>query len=136
MKRRLIAGTAAALLAAVSFLPVPVMGLSAQKAILMDGITGQVSYEKDVDSQSLIASTTKIMTAIVAIEAGNIGRTVTVSPDAVGVEGSSIYLYPEEKLTLEQLIYALLLESANDAATAIAMVYALSASAPASVPKR
>lgn len=95
--------------------------LSAKSAILMEAQSGKVLYQQNAFVRLPMASTTKIMTAIVAIEAGNIGRTVTVSPDAVGIEGSSIYLYPEEKLTLEQLIYALLLESANDAATAIAI---------------
>jgi D-alanyl-D-alanine carboxypeptidase len=61
------------------------------------------------------------MTALVAIEQGDLQRKVSVSPAAVGVEGSSIYLYEGEKLTLEELIYAMMLESANDAATAIAI---------------
>ncbi len=68
-----------------------------------------------------MASTTKIMTALVALESGDIDRTVSVSPHAVGIEGSSIYLYPEEKLTLLDLLYAMMLESANDAAAAIAI---------------
>ena len=63
--KRLIAGTAAALLAAVLILPVKADALSAQKAILTDAATGRVLYEKNADSQSLIASTTKIMTALV-----------------------------------------------------------------------
>lgn len=95
--------------------------LSAKSAILIEAQSGKVLYQQNAFVRLPMASTTKIMTAIVAIESGNIGRTVSVSPDAVGIEGSSIYLYPNEKLTLEQLIYALLLESANDAATAIAI---------------
>ena len=94
---------------------------SAKSAILMEAESGRVLYQQNAFVRLPMASTTKIMTAIVAIEAGNIGRTVLVSPEAVGVEGSSIYLYPHEKLTLEQLLYALMLESANDAATAIAI---------------
>ena len=95
--------------------------LSAKSAILIEAESGRVLYQKNAFVRLPMASTTKIMTAIVAIESGDIGRTVSVSPDAVGIEGSSVYLYPGEKLTLEQLLYALLLESANDAATAIAI---------------
>ena len=95
--------------------------VSAKSAVLMEAESGKVLFQKNAFVRLPMASTTKIMTAIVAIESGNIGRTVKVPPKAVGVEGSSVYLYPEEKLTLEQLLYALLLESANDAATAIAI---------------
>src|SRR5690606_2062734 len=66
------------------------------------------------------ASITKIMTAIVAIELGDLDDVVTVSPNASGVEGSSIYLLPGEKLSLEDLLYGLMLRSGNDAAVAIA----------------
>ena len=65
--KRLLAGTAA-IVAAVLFLSCPAYGISAQKAVLMDGDTGRILYEKRADEKSLIASTTKIMTAIVAIE--------------------------------------------------------------------
>ena len=68
MKKRLIAGTAAALLAAVLFLPGKAMALSAEKAILRDAVTGRGIFEKNGDQQSLIASTTKIMTALVVCE--------------------------------------------------------------------
>ena len=67
-----------------------------------------------------MASTTKIMTAILAIEMGDLADVVTVSPRAAGVEGSSIYLERGEKLTLEDLLYGLMLRSGNDAAVAIA----------------
>ena len=67
-----------------------------------------------------MASTTKIMTAIVAIEHADLSNKISVSEKAVGVEGSSIYLKGGEHLTLEELVFALMLESANDAATAIA----------------
>ena len=61
MKRRLIAGTAAALLAAVLFLPVSAVAISAEKAIMLDAVSGRVLYEKNADERSLIASTTKII---------------------------------------------------------------------------
>ncbi len=95
--------------------------VSAQSAILIDAASGQVLYAKNEQARLPMASTTKIMTALCAVELGEVGQTVTVSPEAVGIEGSSIYLYENETLTLEQLLYALLLESANDAAAAIAI---------------
>ena len=68
-----------------------------------------------------MASTTKIMTALVALELADPATEITADAEAIGIEGSSIYLTENETLTLEQLLYALLLESANDAATAIAL---------------
>jgi D-alanyl-D-alanine carboxypeptidase len=68
-----------------------------------------------------MASTTKIMTALIALENGDVADKVTVSSAAVGVEGSSVYLYADEELTLGELLYAVMLESANDAATAVAI---------------
>lgn len=100
-------------------LPAPTV--SAKSAILIEASSGEVIFSKNADEILPMASTTKIMTALVAIENGDVSRTVSVSPKAVGVEGSSVYLYPEEKLTLEDLLYAMLLESANDAAAAIAI---------------
>ena len=95
--------------------------VSAQSAILIDAVSGTVLYEKSADTVLPMASTTKIMTALVALEAMPIDTVITVDERSVGVEGSSIYLTDGEELTLEQLLYALLLESANDAATAIAV---------------
>ena len=95
--------------------------VSAQSAILIDGNSGVVILEKQADIRLPMASTTKIMTALVALENASLDTVITVDPRAVGVEGSSIYLVEGEQLTLEQLLYALLLESANDAATAIAI---------------
>ena len=69
-----------------------------------------------------MASTTKIMTAILALESGlSLDRVITVSKDCVGIEGSSLYLKEGERITLEALLYGLLLSSANDAACAIAV---------------
>ena len=121
MKRRLIAGTAAALLAAVLFLPVRADALSAEKAILMDGMTGSVLYEKNADSQSLIASTTKIMTALIICEQCNVLDRMRIPKEAVGIEGSSMYLREGEVLTLQELLYGLMLRSGNDAAVALAI---------------
>jgi serine-type D-Ala-D-Ala carboxypeptidase (penicillin-binding protein 5/6) len=95
-------------------------GVSAHRAILMDQETGRVLYEKDAHTKSRIASITKIMTAILAVESGKMNKTVTVSANAAGTEGSSIYLKPGEKIKLEDLVYGLMLRSGNDSAVAIA----------------
>ena len=93
--------------------------VSATAAILMDGTTGEVLYEKNADRQMLIASTTKIMTALVAIEHGRLQDTVQVGWEHMA-EGSSMYLKPGETVTVEELLYGLLLCSGNDAALALA----------------
>ena len=102
---------------------------SATAAFLLDATTGQVLYEKNPDKQMLIASTTKIMTALVALRDGTLTDTVTVSRNAAGTEGSSMYLKAGEKLSLEALLYGLMLPSGNDAAVAIAEHVAGSVSA-------
>ncbi|MBQ9120942.1 MAG: D-alanyl-D-alanine carboxypeptidase [Clostridia bacterium] len=94
--------------------------VSAKHAVLIEATSGKVLYEKDGFSQAPMASTTKIMTALLAIESGDLGRTVSIAPEAIGIEGSSIYLKADETLTMEELVYAVMLQSANDAATAIA----------------
>ncbi len=95
--------------------------VSAKSAVLIEASSGEVIWSKNSDSRMPMASTTKIMTALVALENGDISKEVKVSPLAVGVEGSSVYLSANEVLTLEELIYAMMLESANDAAAAIAI---------------
>lgn len=95
--------------------------ISAQSAIVIEASSGETLWSKNCDKQMPMASTTKIMTALVALERCDIQKTVKISPLAVGVEGSSIYLYAGEELTMENLLYAMLLESANDAAAAIAI---------------
>ena len=119
--KRLIAGTVAALLAAVLFLPVNVHGLSAEKAVLLDAATGRILFEKNIDEQSLIASTTKIMTALIVCEQCNVLDRMRVPKEAVGIEGSSMYLQEGEILTLQELLYGLMLHSGNDAAVALAI---------------
>jgi D-alanyl-D-alanine carboxypeptidase (penicillin-binding protein 5/6) len=96
--------------------------ISAPSAILIDSETGRVLYEKNADAKMYPASTTKIMTALLAIEHGNLDDKVTATNNVVKIErgSSQIYIEPGEILTLRQLLYALLLESANDAAIAIA----------------
>lgn len=93
---------------------------SATSAILMDADSGRVLYEQNADARMLIASTTKIMTALVAIREGDLADVVTVKREATLTEGSSMYLKEGEQLTLETLLYGLMLCSGNDAAVAIA----------------
>ena len=112
---------AAALLAAVLFFPCRVQAVSAQSAIVIDACTGRVLYEKDPDRQSLIASTTKIMTALIICEQCNVLDRMRVPKEAVGIEGSSMYLREGEVLTLQELLYGLMLRSGNDAAVALAI---------------
>ena len=115
------AGMAATLLAAVLFLPCRVQALSAQKAILFDANSGRVLFEKNADSRSLIASTTKIMTALVVCEQCNVLDRMKIPKEAVGIEGSSMYLQEGEVLTIQELLYGLMLRSGNDAAVALAI---------------
>ena len=102
-------------------LPAQALSLSAQSAVLIDARDGRVLYEKDADTPRPMASTTKIMTAVVALESCNVNEIIEIADEAVGVEGSSIYLQKGERMTLLELLYALLLQSANDAAVAIAV---------------
>ena len=94
--------------------------LSAKSAVLLDASTNSIICQKDAHTKRAMASTTKIMTALVAAELCELDRVVSVNESAVGVEGSSVYLYEGERLTMYELLCAMLLESANDAAAAIA----------------
>lgn len=90
-------------------------------AVLMDAESGRVLYGHDAHKPRLIASTTKLMTALVAVErAVDLDETVTVKGEWLGSEGSSIYLRAGEEITLRGLLYGLLLQSGNDAAMVIA----------------
>ncbi len=105
-------------------LPVALTGVNARGAVLMEAESGEVVFGQNENARLPMASTTKIMTALVALEALPLDTSVKITAESVGVEGSSIYLCEGETLTLEQLLYALLLESANDAASAIAVAVA------------
>ncbi len=96
--------------------------IEATNAILITS-DGEVLWQRGADTTVSIASTTKIMTAIVALEQGSLGQLITVSREAVDVEGSSAGLCAGDVLTLQDLLYGLLLSSGNDAANAIAEYY-------------
>ena len=100
------------------------LSVNAKAAALYEPATQTFLYSKNADERLPMASTTKIMTALVAIERENLNREISVDERAVGVEGSSAYLKAGEIFTLRELLYALMLQSANDAAEAIA--YAIS----------
>ncbi|MFJ5715681.1 D-alanyl-D-alanine carboxypeptidase family protein [Neobacillus sp. NPDC093127] len=96
------------------------LGVSAASAVLIEQQSGRVLFEKDAHTKRRIASITKIMTAILAIESGKMNQTVKVSEKATRAEGSSVYLKPGEKIKLNDLVYGLMLRSGNDTAVAIA----------------
>ncbi|WP_243290113.1 D-alanyl-D-alanine carboxypeptidase family protein [Bacillus sp. FJAT-47783] len=96
------------------------LSVNAESAIMIDQDTGRIFYEKDSHKKMRIASITKIMTAIIAIESGKMDEEVTVSKNAPYTEGSSIYLKQGQKIKLRDLVYGLMLRSGNDAAVAIA----------------
>ena len=87
----------------------------------MDAQTGRILFEKNMDHRSLIASTTKIMTALVVCEQSNVLDRMRIPKEAVGIEGSSMYLKEGEVLTVQELLYGLMLHSGNDAAVALAI---------------
>lgn len=94
--------------------------VNATAAILIDEKSGKVLYAKNANWIMAPASTTKIMTAIISIEKGDLNQTVKVSKSAAAKEGSSMRLRKNESLTVKDLLYGLLLASGNDAATVIA----------------
>ncbi len=101
--------------------PAQAISTNASSAILMDAESGRVLYEQNSRQPRLIASITKLMTALVAVErAEDLDEVVSIKGEWLGSEGSSIYLKAGEEITLRGLLYGLLLQSGNDAAMAIA----------------
>lgn len=109
----------------VLFLVFPVFAaqmpeISAQSAVVYDTLDGSLVYGHQPHERRGMASTTKIMSALIALEQYDLNAVVTIRPEWCGIEGSSMYLKPGEQLRIEDLLYGLLLESGNDAATALA----------------
>lgn len=98
------------------------ISLSAKSAILINAHTNEVVYEKNAFERRGMASTTKIMTALLAIEKGDLKKTVVAKDEDVRIEGTSIGLKDGDKITLETLVCGMLLESGNDAANVTASV--------------
>ncbi len=94
--------------------------VTAESAVLMDQSSGRILFAKNEGERRPMASTTKIMTALLALEKGDLNSRVVVSKRAAETEGSSIWLEEKEVKTLEELVYGLMLRSGNDAAVAIA----------------
>lgn len=93
--------------------------ISAQSAIVIEANSGRVLYEKQARMKAYPASITKIMTGLLALERINPESKIRIPAEAVGIEGSSIYLAPNEIISLRDLVYGLMLRSGNDAAVAI-----------------
>ncbi len=97
------------------------IGIEGECGILIEATSGRVLYENNAEARRAPASTTKIMTALIVLENAELDSVVTVPQAAVGIEGSSVYLGLGERLTVKELLYALMLRSGNDAATALAL---------------
>ena len=94
--------------------------LAAQSAALVDSYSGEFLYTKNPDAKEYPASSTKILTALIVIEAGNLDQMVTVAPEDTRVEPSSLDLKPGQQFTRRQLLFGMLLKSANDVAMCLA----------------
>ncbi len=104
----------------LNLIPLKTSAISAKSAVLIDVGSGRVLFEHNAGEKLPMASTTKIMTALIACESKRLNEVVKVSPFASGTEGSSLWLKIGESQTLENLTYGLMLKSGNDAAVAIA----------------
>ena len=114
---------ATALCAVATLLCAPVSALSARSAVVMDAPTGRVLFAQNARERSLIASTTKIMTGLLACEDLDPLREIVIPTEAVGIEGSSLYLKAGERLRVIDLLYGMMLRSGNDAAAALAIAH-------------
>ena len=121
MKQFAVALTALSLVLGTPVSATDFPAVSAGCAVVMDAETGELLWTRHPDTPGLIASTTKIMTAYLACRAGELERTVVIPAEAVGVEGSSLYLREGECLTREELLLGTMLQSGNDAALALAI---------------
>ena len=119
--KRIISFMCAVLLFAAASGSAEAVSTGASSAILMDADSGRILYEQNIHDRRPIASITKLMTALVAVErTEDLEKSVVIQPEWTGIEGSSIYLRPNEEVTVKELLYGLLLQSGNDAAEAIA----------------
>ena len=98
----------------------PLQNLTARSAVVIDAASGQVIYERNKDERRFPASTTKIMTLILALEHSNMDDMVTVSSNAAGTEGSTLWLEAGEKIRMGDLLYGMMMHSGNDATVAVA----------------
>jgi len=104
----------------IFFIPFKTFAIRCNNCIVMDMDSGRILYENNKDNKMLIASTTKIMTAVIAIENKNLNEIVTIGDEVLTMYGSNIYVEPGEEISLRDLLYGLILRSGNDAAVSIA----------------
>lgn len=111
MKKKLIA-----FIIMVTLFPLNTYALNdtAKSSIVIDMDSGRILYEKNPNEKRLIASTTKIMTAILAIENGNLNKNVIVGEEVLKMYGTNIYIEVGEKISMKDLLYGLLMRSGND----------------------
>ena len=121
MKRRFTLFILFVLIVGVCACPAWAVSTNASCAVLMDAESGRVLYAQNAHEKRLIASITKLMTALVAVEhTAELDKSIVIKAEWTGIEGSSIYLRPDESISMRGLLYGLLLQSGNDAAVAIA----------------
>lgn len=96
------------------------LNLSAECAVVINAYTGEVLYSKNADKRHSMASTTKIMTSLLAVESGRLQNEIVVSDDMLGVEGTSMGLRSGDSVSLDELLYGMMLSSGNDAANVVA----------------
>ncbi len=109
------------LLFLIFLIPTNVKAISASSYIVLDSDNNRVLEGSNIHKKSLIASITKIMTAMVVINNGNLNETITIGNEVLKSFGSGIYVSVGEKITKEELLYGLMLRSGNDAATTLAV---------------
>lgn len=104
-----------------SSLPVSALSVSAQSAVVINGVTGEVIWQKNCEERLAMASTTKIMTALLLCENADLDETIVTTADMVTVEGSSMGLLAGDTVSYRDLLYGMLLASGNDAANTVAI---------------
>lgn len=120
MKKFITAAIAVTLILNMAVPSFTISADSAGSAILIHADSGEVLYEKNASARVLIASTTKMMSALVALENSDPNDRVVITRDSVGIEGSSMYLAEGQEYSLKELLYGMMLASGNDAAVAVA----------------
>lgn len=123
MKKRIIALLVALVsLSAFDFNAFAQVGVSAESAVLICADNGEILFSRNADRQLSMASTTKIMTSLIALEASIPDKEIVVTKEMVSVEGTSMGLIPGDSVSMEELVYGMLLQSGNDAANTVAYV--------------
>lgn len=113
---------AVAFLFAFDFNAYAQIGVSAESAILMCADNGEILFSRNADKRLSMASTTKIMTSLIALETATPQKEIAVTKEMVSVEGTSMGLVEGDSVSLEELVYGMLLQSGNDAANTVAHV--------------